>query len=684
MSSKDQKSLRRIRNIGIMAHIDAGKTTVTERMLFISGQIHRIGEVHDGTATMDWMAQEKERGITITSAVTTFPWKTAELHLIDTPGHVDFTIEVERSLRVLDGAVAVFDGVHGVEPQSETVWRQADKFSIPRIAYINKMDRIGASFERSFASLDEHFGQVMLPLQVPIGAEQAHRGVVDLIEMKAMEWDGVDPLESKLLDEIPAEVRDAAEHFHEMLFERLSDLDDEICELFLGGEEIPPALVKERLRRYTISGQAVPVLCGSALRNRAVPPLMDATVDYLPSPLEVPPVVGTHPKTGEEITRAHGPREKLCALAFKVMMMEDGRRMTFLRLYSGKMTAGEPLYNASRDLTERPSRIFLMHSNHRKRLPSIEAGNIFSVLGLKQTRTGDTLSDAEAPIVLEPIEGYMPVIKMAIEPETARDRERLDEALVKFCDEDPTFNTYEDPGTGETIIEGMGELHLEVIADRLKRENKVAVMVGKPQVVYHETISTGSRQEATVDRTCEEDRLYASVSLSIEPLPRGDGLRFEHKLPEGGLKPEIIDAIEEGSRDACQSGPVGGYEMTDLQITLRAASAGETTPNPVAFKMATAMALAEAMKQASPVLLEPIMESEITVPDEFMGEVIGDLQSRKGKIEEILELATPGQKELRGKVALARMFGYSTSLRSMTQGRATFTLKFHGYDIVRG
>ena len=677
------KRMQKIRNIGIMAHIDAGKTTVTERMLFIAGRIHRIGEVHDGTATMDWMAQEKERGITITSAVTTFPWKTVDVHLIDTPGHVDFTIEVERSLRVLDGAVAVFDGVHGVEPQSETVWRQADKFNIPRIAYINKLDRIGGDFRKSFESLDKHFAQVMLPLQTPIGIESGFRGVVDLISGEALAWDGDDPLDPTVVESLTADETACVEEYRELLFERLADLDDEICEKFLAGEDLDPGMLRERIRRYTLEGKTVPVLCGSALRNKAVPPLMDAVVEFLPSPIDMPEVEGKHPKTGESVIRRHGANEKYCALAFKVMMMEDGRRMTFLRLYSGKLTVGEELFNVARGLKERPSRIFLMHSNHRERMQSIEAGNIFSVLGLKQTRTGDTLAAEEAPLVLEPIEGYTPVIKMAIEPETGRDRDRLAEVLAKFCDEDPTFNNFEDPETGETIIEGMGELHLEVIVDRLRRDNKVPVMVGKPQVVYLETVTRASDGVAEVDRVSDEDRLYASVKMRVEPLPRGEGFTFVDETAEGQIKPEFLSAIAEGAREKCQSGPVDGYEMSDLRVTLRAAVQREGASNAIAFKMATVMALEKALEGSQPVLLEPIMSIEAMLPDDCMGEVIGDLQSRKGKIDEILDPTTPGLKELRGKVPLSRMFGYSTSIRSMTQGRGTFSLSFDRYDLVR-
>ena len=684
MNPKDQRRMQRIRNLGIMAHIDAGKTTVTERMLFISGKIHRIGEVHDGNTTMDWMVQERERGITITSAVTTFAWGDSELHLIDTPGHVDFTIEVERSLRVLDGAVAVFDSVHGVEPQSETVWRQADKFRIPRLAFLNKMDRLGAEYERAFESLESHFSQVMLPLQTPIGFEGGFRGVIDLLTGERTVWtDPEDPTVHEVLEKASDAEEARAATYREKLFERLAELDDGICDKYLAGEEIPLDEVKAALRRVTISGKGVPVLCGTALRNKGLPPLMDAVVQYLPSPLDVPPLVGQDPRTGELVQREHSPTEKLCALAFKVAMMEDGRRMTFLRLYSGRIEAGMELYNATRKITERPSRVFMMHANHRERLESIECGNIFSVLGLKLTKTGDTLSDEGAPIVLESIEGYTPVIKMAVEPETSRDKDRLDEVLGKFRDEDPTFNSFEDRETGETIIEGMGELHLEIVADRIRRDYKVPIMVGKPQVVYLETISQTFEAESVVDRQADNESLYARVRLRLEPGLRGAGRVFVNKCPTP-LKPEFIDAVRDGANDASQNGPVGGYEATDFTVTLVDAEAREGASTPIAFKMATAMTIEKALAGASPVKLEPLMELEVVVPDEYMGEVIGDLQSRKGKVEEINELATPGVREIRGKVPLGRMFGYSTGIRSMTQGRGTFTLKFHSYDIVRG
>jgi elongation factor G len=684
MNPKELRRMQRIRNLGIMAHIDAGKTTVTERMLFISGKIHRIGEVHDGNTTMDWMVQERERGITITSAVTTFPWRDADLHLIDTPGHVDFTIEVERSLRVLDGAVAVFDSVHGVEPQSEAVWRQADKFRIPRLAFLNKMDRLGAEFERAFASLEKHFSQLMLPLQAPIGFEGGFRGVIDLLTGVRTVWtDPEDPTTCETLEAASPAEEEVAARFREKLFERLADLDDGVCNKYLAGEEIPLDELKDVLRRVTLSGKAVPVLIGTALRNKGLPPLMDAVVDYLPSPAEIQPVMGQDPRTGELVQREHSANEKLCALAFKVAMMEDGRRMTFLRLYSGKIDAGMELYNATRKLTERPSRVFMMHANHRERLESIDAGNIFSVLGLKLTKTGDTLSDPTAPIVLESIEGYTPVIKMAVEPETSRDKDRLDEVLGKFRDEDPTFNSFEDRETGETIIEGMGELHLEIVADRIRREYKVPVMVGKPQVVYMETISQAAELESVVDRQADNESLYARVRLRLEPGLRGTGRVFQNRCTVP-LKPEFVDAVRDGANDASQNGPVGGFEATDFVVALVDAEAREGASTPIAFKMATAMTIEKALVAAAPVKLEPLMELEVLVPDEFMGEVIGDLQSRKGKVDEINDLPTPGAREIRGKVPLGRMFGYSTSLRSMTQGRANFTLKFHSYDIVRG
>ena len=673
--------MSRIRNIGIMAHIDAGKTTVTERLLFITGRTHKMGEVHDGEAVMDWMPQEQERGITITSAVTTFEWGDNDIHLIDTPGHVDFTMEVERSLRVLDGAVVVFDGVSGVEAQSETVWHQADKYHVPRIAFVNKMDRIGADFAACLAEMDQRFpNTTVVPIQVPVGVESAHRGVVDLVTMKGSVWAGDDPKTTEPLDALPADVGAMAAAHRDMLIERLADHDDEIAERYLEGLEVEEPILHDALRRLTLANRIVPVLCGSALRNKGLPLLLDAIVRYLPSPLDTPPVFGTDPETAEPVECPPDPKGPLRMLAYKVMSMEDGRRMTFVRLYSGTLTAGDEVLNVRLGIKEKISRIFLMHAANRTRLSRIEAGNIVGVLGLKKSITGDTLTDPKRPVLLEAIASYEPVIVQAIEPALAREKDKLDEVLARFADEDPTFQVAEDKGTGQTLIKGMGELHLDIIVDRVRREHGVEVRVGRPQVVYQEAIRGEGRGEGAFDRELENESIYGAVTIAAGPLARGAGIHFESKITQeqfAWLTPDYLRAIQEGAVEAAKSGPLQGYPIADVRLTLVAAEYREGASKPVAYRIAAAGAATRALEAADPVLLEPQMAAEVVVPDEFMGEVIGSLNARRGKIDGISDRGA--LKVVRGTVSLRQMFGYSTELRSVTQGRGSFSMQFSHY-----
>jgi elongation factor G len=678
---RKKSPLDRVRNIGIMAHIDAGKTTVSERLLFITGKTHKMGEVHDGEAVMDWMPQEQERGITITSAVTTFEWAGYDVHLIDTPGHVDFTMEVERSLRVLDGAVVVFDGVAGVEAQSETVWHQADKYRVPRIAFVNKMDRIGADFARCLSMMDERFpNSTSVPVHVPIGVESGHRGVVDLLTMRGYAWPGDDPRATEELAALPPDVEELARLHRDMLVERLADHDDEVAERFLEGEEIDAALLKAALRRTTLTNAIVPVLCGSALRNKGLPPLLDAIVSYLPGPLDVPPVVGRAVDTGEPVVCPSDPKGPLRMLAYKVMSMEDGRRMTFVRIYTGALEAGDDVLNVRQGIKEKISRIFLMHANHRTRVNRIEAGNIVGVLGLKKTLTGDTLTAPQHPLLLEAIASYEPVMVQAIEPVLAREKDKLDECLARFADEDPTFHVAEDPGTGQTLIKGMGELHLDIIADRVKREHGVEVRVGRPQVVYQEAIRAEGRAEGSFDRELENETIFGGVTVAVSPMSRGAGVHYESRLDPTQLPwltKDYLTAIEEGAREAVKSGPLQGYPIADVRIVLLAAEFREGASRPVAYRIAAAGATVKALEAAQPVLLEPLMSAEIVVPDEFMGEVIGSLNARRGKIEGIGDRGA--LKVIRGTVPLRQMFGYSTELRSLTQGRGSFSMQFAYY-----
>ncbi|MGQ9646935.1 MAG: elongation factor G [Thermodesulfobacteriota bacterium] len=672
-----EKRLARTRNIGFMAHIDAGKTTVTERVLYYTKKIHRMGEVDEGTAVMDWMPQEQERGITITSAVTTVEWKGNTLHVIDTPGHVDFTIEVERSLRVLDGTIAIFSAVEGVEPQSETVWHQADKYGVPKIAFVNKMDRIGSDFLGTVKMIRERLGANPLMIQIPIGVEDGFIGVVDLLKLKGIVWD-----EHSLGAEfreitIPKELKRESLTYRTKLIESLAELDDSLMERYINGDEITESEMKATLRRATIAMKAVPVLCGAALRNQGIQPLIDAIVDYLPSPLDIPPVKGTHPVTGETVQRMARDEEPFTALAFKVIM-DEGRKLVYIRIYSGLLKVGMEVYNPRLKRGEKVSRIFMMHANQRTRIEEAKTGEIVAVMGLKETTTGDTLCDRGYPILLEPIDFYKPVMSVAVEPKTNRDQEKLVESLGKLSEEDPTFQVKFEEDTGQTIISGMGELHLDVLVNRLQREYHLDVNVGRPQVVYRETVEKEAEASAKFMKEIDEVKHFAEVVLRIGPNGRGKGIEFHSEVPEGTLPPEGILSVEEGIREASTVGVVLGYPMTDIHVTLLKATTDMNHPSPLALKIAAANALRESCRKAQPILMEPMMEVNIIVPEEFMGEVVGDLKARKSSVEAI----TP-----RGKITmikaiapLTRMFGYSTDLRSMTQGRGIFTMQFERYD----
>jgi elongation factor G len=672
-----EKRLIRTRNIGFMAHIDAGKTTVTERVLFYTKKIHRMGEVHDGTTVMDWMQQEQERGITITSAVTTAEWKGSTIHIIDTPGHVDFTIEVERSLRVLDGVIAIFSAVEGVEPQSETVWHQADKYGVPKLAFVNKMDRIGADFFGTVKMIVERLGANPLIIQIPIGVEDQFIGAIDLIRLKGIVWDehslGVDFKEIS----IPKELKEEALHYRSKLIESVAELDDRLMEKYINGEKISEVEMKAALRKGTISMKAVPVLCGAALRNQGIQPLIDAIVDYLPSPLDVPPVEGTNPVTGEGARRRAEDEEPFAALAFKVMM-DQGRKLVYIRIYSGVLKVGREVYNPRLKKGEKISRIFQMHANQRTRVEEAKTGEIVAVMGLKDTTTGDTLCDPLHPIILEPIDFYKPVMSVAVEPRTNRDQEKLTESLEKLSEEDPTFLVKFDEDTGQTIISGMGELHLDVLVNRLLSEYHLEVNVGRPQVVYRETVEKEAEASAKFLKEMEEVKHFAEVFLRISPNGRGKGIEFYSEAPKGTLPPEGLLSIEEGIREASTVGVVMGYPLTDLRVTLLKANVDPNHPSLLALKIASSNALREGCRKAQPVLLEPMMEVDIITPEEFMGEVVGDLKARKSSVEAI----TPKGKVtlIRAISPLTRMFGYSTDLRSLTQGRGTFTMQFSHYD----
>jgi elongation factor G len=676
-------ALDRVRNIGIMAHIDAGKTTTTERILYYTGRTHKMGEVHEGAATMDWMAQEQERGITITSAATTAEWRDHRINIIDTPGHVDFTVEVERSLRVLDGAVAVFDAVAGVQPQSETVWRQADKYKVPRIAFINKMDRTGADFFASVQSMVDRLGANPVPIQLPIGQEESHRGVVDLVEMKAIVYE--DDLGEKFtVGDIPAELSEQANEYHHQLIDAIAEHDDELMETYLTDESaVTPEMIKRALRVGTLADALTPVLLGSAFKNKGVQPLLDGVIDYLPSPLDVPPMQGIDPKTEAEVTREASIEEPFSALAFKVMSDPFVGKLTYFRVYSGTLKAGDRVLNTTNGKTERVGRILQMHANHREERDEITAGEIAAGVGLKQTTTGDTLATDSAPIVLESMTFPEPVISVAIEPKTKGDQDKLGTGLARLADEDPTFRVTSDEETGQTLIAGMGELHLEIIVDRLMREFKVDANVGRPQVAYRETIGRPAEKiQGKFVRQTGGSGQYGDAVINLLPQEPGAGYEFEDKIVGGKIPKEYIKPVDEGIQEAMNSGILAGYPVVDVKVELVDGSYHDVDSSERAFKIAGSMAFKEAMKRAKPKLLEPVMAVEVVTPEEFLGDVMGNLNSRRGRIEEMNPMGKATT--VKAIVPLSEMFGYATDVRSMTQGRATFTMQFDRYEDVPG
>jgi elongation factor G len=672
--------LERTRNIGIMAHIDAGKTTTTERILFYTGVNYKMGEVHEGTTTMDWMEQEQERGITITSAATTCFWKDHRINIIDTPGHVDFTVEVERSLRVLDGAIGVFCAVGGVEPQSETVWRQADKYRVPRIAFVNKMDRIGANFPRVLDMMRDRLGANPIPLHVPIGEEEKFRGVVDVLRERALVWDGDDLGQSFREEEVPAALRQTVASYRERAIEAAADSDEELMARYLEGQPIPAEAIKKGLRDATLSQRAVPVLCGSAFRNKGVQPLLDAVVDYLPSPLDVPPVEGRHPETGEPIVRKASDDEPLAALAFKIASDKHVGQLTYARLYSGRMKTGEQVLNAATGKKERVGRLLQMHANKRQELEEAFAGDIVAVVGLKATATGQTLCPPRHPILLESITFPEPVISIAVEAKTKADMDKLGTALSRLAAEDPTFRVSVDSETGQTLISGMGELHLEIITDRLLREFGVAANVGRPQVSYKETITRTARAEGRYIKQTGGSGEYGVVTLEVEPGAKGSGFVFENALKGQAIPREYVPAIRQGCEEAAQSGELAGYPVVDVKVRLLDGQAHEVDSSERSFKIAGSLAMREALREGRPVLLEPLMAVEVVAPADFVGVVQGDLNARRGSITGLE--ARGGAQVVRADVPLAQMFGYVNALRSMTQGRATYTMQFSSYSQV--
>jgi len=668
------------RNLGIMAHIDAGKTTTTERILYYTGVTHRIGEVDEGTTTMDWMEQERERGITITSAATTCFWKNHRINIIDTPGHVDFTIEVERSLRVLDGAVAVFDSVQGVEPQSETVWRQADRYQVPRIAFMNKMDRTGADFYASVQSMVDRLGARPVPIQIPIGREGGFRGPIDLIAMKGTFFDDETLGAKYVVGDIPEELRDLAAEHRAKMIEALADCDETIMEKYLDGREVTQEEIKAALRKGSLAMKIVPVLCGASFKNKGVQLLLDAIIDYLPSPIDLPPVKGLDPKTEIEVTRAASDDEHFSALAFKIMSDPFVGQLTYFRVYSGVLKAGSYVYNATKDSRERIGRLLKMHANKREDIKEVYAGEIAAAVGLKNTTTGDTLCEEENPILLEVMKFPEPVISMAIEPKTKADQEKMGVSLSKLGQEDPSLRIASDEETGQTIISGMGELHLEIIVDRLLREFKVDANVGKPQVAFRETVRTEAEAEGKYIRQTGGRGQYGHVFVKVEPQEAGKGFEFVNKIVGGAIPKEYVPAVEKGIREAMENGVVAGYPMVDLKVTLFDGSYHDVDSSEIAFKIAGSMGFKEACKRAHPVILEPFMDLEVIVPEEYMGDVIGDLNSRRGKIQGMK--VRSGAQVITAQVPLKEMFGYATDLRSMTQGRGVFTMQFSHYEMV--
>jgi len=668
--------LERVRNIGIIAHIDAGKTTTTERILYYTGRTYKIGEVDEGTTVMDFMELERERGITIKAAATTCYWKDHRVNIIDTPGHVDFTAEVERSLRVLDGGVVVFDGVAGVEAQSETVWRQANRYCVPRICFINKMDRVGASFTRTIAMIEKRLKARTLPIYLPLGAEETFEGVIDLIEKKAWHFDGSPDSDPKEVP-IPASEQATVDEFCHKLVEKLAEADDATMEAFVEGKTLTPDQIRQAIRRVTLANKGVPILCGSSLRNRGIQPLLDAVVSYLPSPLDMPPVRTINPKTGAEVTRLASDDAPFAALAFKVVTDPFVGRLVYFRVYSGKLEAGAQVYNATRDRKERIGRLLLMHANHREEINAVDTGTIAATLGLKNTFTGDTLCEPSEPVLLESIRFPEPVVSIAIEPKTRADQDRMGEALQKLTEEDPTFKVFYDQETGQTIISGMGELHLEVIVSRLTREFGVQAKVGKPQVAYKETISVPVRAEGRFVRQSGGRGQYGHVLIGLEPLERGGGFQFVDNIRGAAIPRQFIPAVEGGIRESMETGILAGYPVVDIRATLYDGSYHEVDSSELAFKMAGSMALRQGMEKAKPILLEPIMKLEVVTPEQFLGDVIGDLNARRGHITLI---DTQGEMYvIHCLVPLAETFGYATSLRSLTEGRATHTMEFSRY-----
>lgn len=671
--------LEKTRNIGIMAHIDAGKTTTTERILFYTGRVHKIGEVHDGAATMDWMVQEQERGITITSAATTCLWKNHRINIIDTPGHVDFTVEVERSLRVLDGAVAVFCSVGGVEPQSETVWHQADKYGVPRISYINKMDRMGADFFRGVSMIADRLGAIPVPIQLPIGVEDQFSGIVDLVAMKAIHY--VDDLgTTSEISDIPEELQALANEYREKMIEAVAETDEDLMMKYLEGEELTEEEIKTGLRKGTIAVKFTPVLCGSSFKNKGVQPLLDAVIDYMPAPTDVPAIRGVHPDTGAEDQRVSSDSEPFSALAFKIMADPYVGKLTFFRVYSGILSSGSYVYNSTKDKKERIGRILQMHANHREEISEVYTGDIAAAVGLKDTTTGDTLCDEKSPIILEAMVFPDPVISVAIEPATKADQEKMGIALGRLAEEDPTFRMSTNHETGQIIIEGMGELHLEIIVDRLMREFKVNANVGRPQVAYKETIRKSVKAEGKFVRQSGGRGQYGHCWIELEPLEPGSGFVFESKIVGGVIPREYINPISAGIEEALQNGILAGYPVIDLKATVVDGSYHDVDSSEMAFKIAGSMAFKAGAAKAGPVILEPVMKVEVRVPEEYMGDVIGDMNARRGRIEGMEALG--GVQVVRGFVPLSEMFGYATDLRSRTQGRGTYVMQFDHYEEV--
>jgi len=677
MASKSK--LSRTRNIGVIAHIDAGKTTVSERILFYTGRSYKMGEVHDGEAVMDWMPQEQERGITITSAVTTCSWKNHEIHIIDTPGHVDFTIEVERSLRVLDGAVVVFCAVGGVEPQSETVWHQADRYGVPKIAFINKMDRVGADYFATVRMMGKRFNSRPLPIQIPWGQEDTFGGVVDLVRRQLITWDNATLGLSFCYSDIPSDLLPEVEQCREQMIEVLAETDDKFADQYLEGKDIPAEEIMSAIRKSTLSLKVVPVMCGSALRNKGIQPVLDAVVAYLPSPEDIPPIRGVNPVTHAEETRLSSHKEPLTALAFKIMQ-DEGRKLTYLRIYAGEVQAGQEIYNASKQKKEKIARLLKMHANKRERIEKAVAGELVAVMGLKDTTTGDTLCDEAHPILLEPIDIYEPVISQAIEAKTPADQEKLSLALSKFMEEDPTLLVKYDDETAQTVISGMGELHLEIIIDRLIREFNTRVNIGQPRVVYRETIQKKTEIEGRFEKELGERKHFGHVRLLLEPLNRGSGLEFDRRIEGTVIPEEYYGAIEEGIRESALSGCLSGHPVVDVRVSLVGGAFQEGEASALGYKIAASSAFKDGCVQADPTTLEPIMNVDILTPSEFMGDVIGDIHARRGEIQAVSPKGSIS--EIKARVPLKALFGYSTDLRSATQGRAIFSMQFFRFDKV--